>query len=240
MTTGLDYPGYVAQIATMAVVQSTDTNFQTILPQMVTYAENRIYRDLDLLSTVASLTNYTITAGSRTLTIPAGTVVTTQQMNIITPAGTSNPEAGVRNPCLPVTKEFLDMVYGDSSSSARALPQYYAPFQDTTYYFGPFADQTYTVEIVGTIRPASLSSTNPTTFISSYLPDLFIMASMIYVSAYQRNFGVVNNDPAMAMTYEAAYENLLKTAIVEETRKKYSGPGWTSESPTPVASPSRG
>lgn len=237
MTTGLTYTTYVAQIATMAVVQSTDTNFQTVLPQMITYAENRIYRDLDLLSTTASYTGTPFTVGSRTLTIPVGTVVTTQQMNIITPAGTTKPESGVRNACLPVTKEFLDMVYGDSS--VTSLPQYYAPFNDNVFYFGPYPDQSYTVEVVGTIRPASLSQTNATTFLSTYLPDLFIMASMIYVSAYQRNFGIVNNDPQMAMTYEAAYENLLKSALVEEQRKKYSGPGWTPESPAPIASPSR-
>jgi len=240
MTTGLTYSTYVAQIATMAVVDQSDANFQVILPQMITYAENRIYRDLDLLSTSTAITSFGLTAGSRTLNTPAGTVVVTEQMNIITPAGTTNPELGVRNPCLPVTKEFLDTVWGDSSVSARALPIYYCPFDDTVFYFGPYPDQSYTVEIVGTIRPASLSSTNTTTFISNYLPDLFIMASMIYISAYQRDFGVVVNDPQMAMTYEAQYQALLKGAAVEENRKKYQGPGWTSESPSPISSPSRG
>lgn len=144
----------------------------------------------------------------------------------------------MRNACLPVTKEYLDVVYGDSSFTG--LPVNYAPFNDNIFYFGPYPDQAYNVEIVGTIRPASLSSANPTTFISTYLPDLFIMASMIYVSAYQRNFGIVNNDPQMALSYETAYDNLLKGAAIEEARKKYQGPGWTSESPAVVASPSRG
>ena len=239
MTTGLTYTTYVAQIATMAVVNSaTDTNFQTILPQMITYAEDRICRDLDFLSTQTSISANALTVGSRTLTIAPGTIVTSQQMNILTPVGTTNPESGVRNPCLPVTKEWLDVVYGDSSYTA--IPQYYAPFNDNIFYFGPYPDQAYNVEIVGTIRPASLSATNQTTFISTYLPDLFIMASMIYISAYQRNFGIVNNDPAMAMTYETAYDNLLKGAAIEETRKKYQSSGWTSESPAVVASPSRG
>jgi len=238
MTTGLDYNGYVAQMATMAVVDQSDPNFQIILPQMITYAENRIYRDLDLLSTSASVSSYALAIGSRILTVPSGTVVVTDQMNIITPAGTTDPEAGVRNPCLPVTKEFLDAVWGDSG--VTGIPQYYAPFDDTVYYFGPYPDQAYTVEIVGTIRPASLSSDNPQTFVSLYLPDLFIMASMIYVSSYQRNFGVVNNDPQMAMSYETAYQNLLKSASVEESRKKYEAVGWTSQSPSPVSTPSRG
>lgn len=240
MTTGLTYTTYVAQMATMAVVSSANADFQTILPQMITYAENRIYRDLDLLTTSTSNAGFALAVGSRTLTVPAGTLVVSEQMNIITPAGTTSPDQGVRNPCLPVTKEWLDMVWGDSSVSARGLPAYYAPFDDNIFYFGPFSDKAYTVEIVGTVRPPSLSSTNATTFISNYLPDLFIMASMIYITAYQRGFGSVNNDPQMAMTYETQYEALLKSAIVEESRKKYEASGWTSQSPSPVSTPSRG
>ena len=56
MTTGLTYTTYKTQIATLAVVAENDPNFVAILPQMITYAENRMYRDLDFLSTVTSST----------------------------------------------------------------------------------------------------------------------------------------------------------------------------------------
>ena len=95
------------------------------------------------------------------------------------------------------------------------------------------------VEVVGTYRPNSLSATNTTTFISQYLPDVFIMASMIYISAYQRNFGRANDDPQMAITYESQYQALLKGASVEESRKKFEASGWTSQGPAPIATPSR-
>lgn len=241
MTTGLTYTTYKTQIATMAVVEETDPAFVTILPQMITYAENRIYRDLDFLSTTTAITGYALSAGLRSLTIPEGTIVVSEQINIITPVGTSNPDASnaVRNSCLPTTKEFLDIVYGSSATANRAMPKYFAPFDDNVFIFGPVPDQNYNVEIVGTVRPASLSSGNPTTFISNYLPDLFIMASMIYVSAYQRNFGRQSDDPQMAQSYEAQYKALLQGAMVEEARKKFSSSGWTSESPTPLATPSR-
>ena len=105
---------------------------------------------------------------------------------------------------------------------------------------GPFPDNNYYVEIVGTYRPASLSSTNTTTYISLYLPDVMVMASMIYISGYQRNFGRQSDDPAMAQSYESQYQVLLKGAMVEEFRKKFESSGWTSQIPSPVASPSRG
>ena len=63
---------------------------------------------------------------------------------------------------------------------------------------------------------------------------------MIYVSAYQRNFGRANDDPQMAVTYESQYQALLQGASVEEARKKFEASGWSSQSPAPVASPSRG
>jgi hypothetical protein len=249
MTTGLSYAGtvvgttsYVEQIATMAVVEEDNAEFLKILPQTITYAENRMYREIDFLFTSASSTAYSLATGSRSISVsaaafPDGTLVVPEQINLITPSGTSNPNLGTRVPLTPTTKEFLDAVYGVSSSTG--VPKYWVPFDDYTFLVGPYPDANYTVEIVGTFRPASLSATNTTTFISLNLPDLFIMASMVYVSAYQRNFGRANDDPQMAVTYESQYQALLKGAMVEEARKKFEASGWSSQSPSPVATPTR-
>jgi hypothetical protein len=261
MTTGLTYSTYVTQIATMAVVEpnlSDPTDpFTIILPQMITYAENRMYRDIDFMFTSTSLhgTTFVLTAGNRNLSFninlasnsdaSEGTFVVSEQINLLTDASgnassTTNPDACVRVPLLPTTKEFLDAVYGSSLTANRGQPKYFVPFNETLFFVGPVPDQAYPVEVVGTYRPNSLSATNTTTFISNYLPDVFIMASMIYISAYQRNFGRLNDDPQMAITYESQYQALLKSAIVEEARKKFDSSGWSSQSPATVATPSRG
>jgi hypothetical protein len=257
MTTGLTYSTYVTQIATMAVVDPLDTAFETILPQMITYAENRMYRDIDFMFTSTSLhgTSFVLTPGNRNLSFSInlasnsdaaeGTFVVSEQINLLTDAAgnaatTTNPDACVRVPLLPTTKEFLDAVYGSSLTANRGKPMYFVPFNETLFFVGPVPDQAYPVEVVGTYRPNSLSSTNTTTFISNYLPDVFIMASMIYISAYQRNFGRANDDPQMAVTYESQYQALLKGAMVEEARKKFESTGWSSQSPAPAATPSRG
>lgn len=246
MTTGFSYDGsfpgtigFVQQIAEMAVVPATDPAFLAILPAAITYAENRLCRDLDFLSTVGANATYALTPGSRSAAIPVGLFVTLQQVNLLTPAGATLPDSSVRNPLTPVTKEFLDVVFGDPS--ATGLPTMFAMFNQSTILVGPWPDAAYTVEAVGTTRPASLSVSNPTTFISLYLPDLMLMAAMVYISAYQRNFtGASANDPAMPGTYEAQYQTLLKGAMVEEARKKFQSSGWASMSPAQVASPSRG
>ena len=244
MTTGLSYDGtvagttsYVTQIATMAVVQEADPAFQIILPQMITYAENRMFRDLDFLFTSIATTAYGMTAGSRQISVPAGTFVVPEQINVL--VGSSNPDLATRVPLLPTTKEFLDACYGSGAVANRGLPQYWVPFDDYTFLVGPYPDQSYPCELVGTYRPDSLSATNKTTFISLYLPDLFIMASMIYVSAYQRNFGRANDDPQMAMTYESQYQALLAKADLEENRKKFEAAAWSSQEPSVSATPTR-
>jgi hypothetical protein len=257
MTTGLTYSQYVTQIATMAVVAETDPAFVEILPQMITYAENRMYRDIDFMFTSTSLhgLSFVLTPGNRNLSFninlalnsdaQAGTFVVSEQINLLTDASgnaatTTDPDACVRVPLLPTTKEFLDAVYGSSLTANRGQPQYFVPFNETLFFVGPVPDQAYPVEVVGTYRPNSLSATNTSTFISLYLPDVFIMASMIYISAYQRNFGRLNDDPQMAITYESQYQALLKSAIVEEARKKFDAAGWSSQSPATVATPTRG
>jgi len=237
MTTGLTYSQYVTQIATLAVVEEANPEFVIILPQMITYAENRIYRDLDFLFTSIENTSYGTIVGSRQIAVPSGTFVVPEQINLITPAGTNNPDLGTRVPLLPCTKEFLDAVYGVATSTGQ--PKYFCPFNDYTFLLGPYPDAAYTVEIVGTYRPTSLSSGNPTTFISLYLPDVMIMASMIYISGFQRNFGRANDDPQMAITYESQYQALLKGAMAEENRKKFEAAAWSSQSQSATASPTR-
>ena len=247
---GLNYSSYVTQIAQMAVVDPADENFVAILPAMIDYAELRIYRDLDLMNTSTAFhgAGIKLDAGNRNLsfsmTLPdgSGSIVVSEQLNLITPAGLTDPNGptATRVTLLPTTREYLDTVYGSNAIAARGQPKYFAPFNENLFFVGPVPDQTYYVEVVGTFRPNAMSASNPTTFISQYLPDLLIMASMIYISAYQRNFGRQSDDPQMAQSYESQYKALLQSAMVEEARKKYEGPGWTSQSPSPIASPTRG
>ena len=245
---GLDYSGYVTQVAKMAVVAEDDENFQAILPQMILYAENRIQRDLDLLYTSASLhgASYSLSAGNRQLSFDIattdGTFWISEQINLIMPAGQTDPDAATayRQPLTPTTKEFLDICYGSNLTANRGVPTYYCPFNENLFYVGPSPDQTYYVEVVGTIRPTTLSQANPTTFISTYFSDLMVMASMVYISAYQRNFGRMSDDPQMAQSYEAQYMAMAKAAQSDEFRKKYEAAAWSSQSTATTATPTRG
>ena len=244
---GLTYNTYKTQIAQMAVVAEDDPNFLAIIPMMIDYASLRICRDLDMISTSTSVygEGYKLFAGNRTLSFsqnfPNGSsFVVSEQINLITPAGSTNPNTATRTPLMPTTKEFLDAVYGSSASANLGVPKYFTPFNETLFLVGPVPNVDYYVEVVGTFRPAPLSEAVQTNFISQYLPDLLVMASMIYISAYQRNFGKESDDPQMAQSYENQYQLLLKSAGVEEARKKFEGAAWSSQAPASYASPTRG
>jgi len=223
----------------MAVIPQSDPNYTIIIPSMIDYAELRMQRDLDFLSTQISTSAYTFTSGNNQLTIPTSQFIVMQTFEVIDGSGNSSP-------ILAVGKEFIQNVYG--SGSTTGLPQYFAVYGgdvattgNTSQYMivGPTPDSNYNVRLTGTIRSAPLSASNTTTYISTYLPDMFIMASMIYISAYQRNFGRLNDDPAMAQTYESQYQALKASALIEENRKKFEAAAWTSYSPAPAASPTR-
>ena len=121
----MDYNYYKSDIAQLMEVSAEDPLFLNNLPSVIAVAENRIYREIDLLSTVVSDSSRAFTANTRKLALPTAVhFVTTQQVNAITPISAASPDLGTRNALTPVTKEFLDAVY--NSSTGAALPQYYA------------------------------------------------------------------------------------------------------------------
>ena len=234
----LTYATWLAELANLCVIDAADANFVANLPSTIDDAEQRIYRDLDLLSTVVRDTG-TLSTGTRTFTLPQnlGRFVVTNGFNVITPSSTTSPDSGTRNQLVPCSRDVLDILW--PSTTGASVPALYAMITDQQIILGPAPDATYTIEIIGTIRPTPLSATNTTTYLTLYLPDLFLSASMVYMSAYMRNWGASSDDPKMGVSWESHYQTELTSANVEEARKKYSSGQWSSLSPTPIATPPR-
>lgn len=235
----LNYSTYVTSLANLIPTLTTDTGFQTVLPNVIDDAEQRIYRELDLLQTITADSSATLTAGMRTFNLPTsiGTFVVTERINVITPATTTTPNLGTRNPLVPCSPELLDFMW--PSTTGSTVPSYFAMIQQGMIIVGPWPDQNYTVEVIGTQRPVPLSSSNVTTFLSVNLPDLFLAGSMVFVASYMKNFGAAVDDPKMATTWESHFQELLKSAATEEARKKFTQAGWSPMNPAPNVTPPR-
>lgn len=236
----MTYTSYVTTMQTMLVVQDASgvANLNAILPNMIDYAELRMYRDLQILNTVTSAIA-TLAAGTRTLAIPTpgvGAFVVIQDLEVYTPFS-ATVTTGKANQCERISKEALLAMWPDPSQ--QDVPQLFANPDNATLLLGPVPDQNYPALIYGTYRPNELSAANTTTILTSLFPDIFIAASMVFGSGYQKNFGAQTEDPQMSSSWEAQYQTLMKGANVEEFMKKSQAPGWTPYQPPAIANPPR-
>ena len=230
----LNYTTYVDQVANLLVIGSTNANFQTMLPGMIDYAEQRIYRDLSFNNTTVTDTTVTTVANNRYATLPqtvSGSTTgfyTVVNMNVLTPAGALSSN-GTRNPVARSWQKIVDFLYPTNTAvSSLSVPSVYALIGSTTpsvnavqIMFGPAPGDAFTIEVTGTIRPTPLSSVNTTTFLTNYFPDLFIVASMVFGAGYMRDFGQQSDNPGMSQSWETQYKSLLQSAKLEQTRSRY-------------------
>jgi hypothetical protein len=231
----LTYSSFVASLANMLVIPTNDANFQLALSNIIDDAEQRIYRELDLLATIVRDSSGSLTANSRNFTFPQHFVVS-ESINVFTPAGTTTQ----RFQLIPTTREFLDAVWPNETAPATpSVPQYYAMITDQTIIVGPSPDAAYKMEVVGTIRPEPLSPTNTSTYLTNYLPDLFLCEALIFGYGYLKDYGAATDDPRSSAAWSAHYQELWQSANVEENRKKYASQAWTPKQPAPVATPPR-
>ena len=235
----LTYSTYVIGFANMLVVPTSDAGFQTMLPNSIDDAEQRLYRDLQLLNTVVRDSSIAFTTNTRTFNLPSaqGTFYVVDSIYAITPFGTTNPDQGTRNYLTPASRSFIDALF--PSAAGSGVPQYFAPTTQTTYIVGPWPDQAYQAEVVGSFRPVPLSTTNVTTLLTVYFPDLFLCASMIFGSGYQMNYGASVDNPQQPVNWESQFKVLLASAETEEAMKKFTGPGWSSKAPSAIVTPPR-
>jgi hypothetical protein len=216
-----NYSGYVTDLANLLVVPQNDPGFMTALPNIIDDAEQRIYRELNLLSTSVRDSSANLTANSRNFVLPQtfGIFKTVTGVNVVTPVGTTTSN-GTRNPLQPTWRNMLDFLF--PSEVGSGVPSKFAMLSDQTMIVGQSPDQSYNAEVIGTIRPTPLSATNTTTYLTQFLPDLFIAASMMFGSGYQLNFSATSDNPAQSQNWENVYEARLASANAEELRKRYN------------------
>jgi hypothetical protein len=254
----LSFNSWIQNIGVMAVALTSETAgvwsfvdapLQTIVPQILNYAELRINRDLDLLSSQTS-NIYTLTAAQNVFPLPVNDFVTVQTLEIVY---LSNDIVVDSCPLLPVSKEFIQNCYGGMFSANT--PKYYAMYGDnfgdeqdsvTNILLGPAPNYAYSLRVTGTAYAPSLyqsasagSADSVYTYISAYYPDMLVLASMIYISAYQRNWSATADDSEMAQSYEKQYQALRLGAVPLENRRKAMGSGWSAYSTPIAATPTR-
>lgn len=254
----LSFNAWVQSVGSLAVELTTEIGgvyafvqppLQQLLPQILSYAEGRITRDLKLLAANTSNT-YALAAGQGVFSLPINDFLTVQTIEICQVNGSAVVNSW---PLTPVSKEFIQNCYAGLVQSGP--PKYFAMYGDnfgdeedsyTNLLFGPTPNYAFTIRVTGTQQSPSLyqnATSGPAdteyTYISAYYPDLLIMASMIFISAYQRNFSATSDSPEMGQSYEKQYQALRLGAIDLESRRKLQGSAWSAYDTPTAATPTR-
>lgn len=222
--------------------------FAAAIPTFLSNAEQRIYRELDFLTTRQQVAQSTFTAGSRSLsltTLSTGNYpqypIVVQGVAAILPASVSVPSSGTRIQYELTSLDFIDMAWPTEASTAPPSEEfaYFAMKTDQEVVVAPTPDQTYTAEVTGTFRPAPMSVSNTTTWLGDNLPDLLFFACMIEATGYLRDYGASSDDPRLAISWDKRFADAKASAMSEESRRKGEGTGWTPYSPSVLAQPPR-
>lgn len=219
----MNYSSFQTALQTALVFDSVaNTDFANIvLPNAIEYAESRCYRDLDMLATRESATVSTV---ADTPTVSAANFIVIQS---------------VESDGTPLQQVDLQALRYMFSGSTTGEPIYWANVTNSQIQLGPTPDDSYDINVFGTRRPAALSVSNPTTPLTTYCPDLFFAAAMVWGTGWQRDFGAQAGDPASAVSWEAQYKTLLPTALSELYRQKGQASAWSPLATSPVSTPTR-
>jgi hypothetical protein len=141
----------------------------SIINTFILLTENKILRDIDLevfrQSSVGSLT-----ANNRFLAMP--TDILTHRYMLIRDASGNDSFLDFRD--VSFVKEYWE------KSTETGFPKYYAVWNQNTFILAPTPAQSYQLELGYIRKPAQLSSSNPTTWLSLNAPE-----AMLYGCLYQ-------------------------------------------------------
>ena len=226
----LDWDSYQVQLwgaAGNSQSVAIDDDFSTMIPMAVMYAEDRIYRELDPLAARKIATSTPVTG---TATYQGPTDWWIGRYLVAT-------KSGSRTLLTHVTEDFINIYWPARATTGN--PLYWTEYTFGNLLIAPTLDGTWSLEIGYTYRPEALSSSNTETWISTYAPDLFLAASMVYVSGWMKNFGAQTDNPQMAQSWETQYQRLLMGAMTEEKRRKFQDllPAGTPPQQTPPPIP---
>lgn len=239
---------YAQLIANLAVYsQQVPPNqaedFTNSIPLFINNAELRILRDLnDILASHGQNTRLAFTIGSPNLSLtsmPAQAVapkvfqgatlaylnpVTVERVEALIPLAGSVAAHYVD--FQRVSLAFIQNVW--PASATTAVPAFglawWAMVDDQSIIVAPTPPVAYAARITGTWRPATLSGTNTTSYISLVYPDLLFIACEVEVAGYQANYSAASDDPRQALSWNGRYQVALAAARGEELRRKGLSP----------------
>jgi len=176
----------------------------SVINTFITMAENRILRDIDLdvfkLEVAGSLT-----AGNKFLTAPTD-ILTHRYMMLTNPTTGDQVFLDFRD------TSFMKEYWPDGTDTG--VPKYYSVWDQNTFYVAPTPAASYAVELGYIYRPAQLSATNTTTWVSNNAPEALLYACLIQAYSYTKG------PPDMLAYFNNAYKESIQGLGVEQQGRR--------------------
>jgi hypothetical protein len=174
-----------------------------VINTFITMAENRILRDIDLDVFKLEVTG-TMTTSNKFLTTPSN--ILTHRYLILTSAANEQIFLDFRDTSF--MKEFWP------NGTSTGTPKYYSVWDQNTFYVAPTPNANFSVELGYIYRPAQLSSTNPTTWVSINAPEALLYACLIQAYSYTKG------PLEMLQYFENSYKQSIQGLGVEQQGRR--------------------
>jgi hypothetical protein len=202
----MTYDQFVVLLQELQATDSTDTDFNTILPSVLAHAELMVYRDLDPVYARKYDQALTITAGSPIITLPTACWLV-RKLTLVTGFG--------RSEITPRQKSYLDEYWPVYATTGT--PKHYASPVEGTVLVVPTPGSGVVITVDYTYRPAPAVSGGTDWCLTNY-SDLTYYAAAWWISGFSKAYA--GEDPRGPGYWQALYERELMKARSEEARKK--------------------
>ena len=177
-----------------------DDTLTSYIPDFITLAEARIYRELKVRQMETALSS---AISSGVIAVPSGYT----EMKFVYVDG---------SPIKPLERVNLEALYSRyPTRSADGKPSVFAR-EAENLIFGPYPDSTYTIKGVYYKKLTALSDANTTNWLITDAPDLILFASLVEA----RDF--IHDDERVAR-WEGRYANAAGMLETQDKNEEFSG-----------------
>jgi hypothetical protein len=187
------------------------------LPELINFAERRISTEMKVLGFVVPAV----------MTLQAGLTVYAKpdrwRKTISWNVGNSPSGTIVRNQIFPRSYEYLRSYWPDDTQTTFTTfgvfgpPKFYADYNYQNYIVAPTPDQAYPAELVYYEEPALLDSTNQTNFITQYIPNLLLYATLLECTPFLKKDDRIATWQGYYDRFAAVYNEQSSNEIIDRS-----------------------
>jgi hypothetical protein len=171
------------------------------IPDFITFAENRLRRELRIRQMLKSVTTATV-SGDSTVELPADFLEIRDFV-------------ALTNPIQPLSYSSPSALSNDPVASQVGVPKSYTILANE-FLMSPVPDGIYTLRLLYFAAPTYLSSSNASNVFLTTAPDALLYASLIEAEPYLMNDARIN-------TWGTMYDRAISSLIKSDEQGQYSG-----------------